>query len=222
MLSESTRRRVYESVRAEPGSASRDDVARRTGLNRRLAAFHLDRLAAAGLLTVEYARPDDRPGGPGAGRPAKRYALAPVEIDLSVPRRSYDLAARVLATGIARSPGAAVEGALAAARDEGLAAGRRSSARPRAGSSANVRRTSVRTALGELGYEPTTDSAGDTRLSNCPFRSVADVAAELICGMNRELVDGLVEGLGARPAEVVLEPQEPPACCVTVRVRDRA
>jgi predicted ArsR family transcriptional regulator len=54
----------------------RDAVAARVGVGRTLAAFHLDKLAAAGLLTISFARPPGRTG-PGAGRPAKLYRRAP-------------------------------------------------------------------------------------------------------------------------------------------------
>jgi predicted ArsR family transcriptional regulator len=41
-------------------------------VSRNLAAFHLDRMASTGLLTVEYRRLTGR-SGRGAGRPAKLY-----------------------------------------------------------------------------------------------------------------------------------------------------
>src|SRR4051794_8550834 len=99
LLAEPTRRRVYDAVRAGDGPQTRDDVATSTAINRRLAAFHLDLLADGGLLEVDYARPPGR-SGPGAGRPAKRYRPAAVEIELQVPARRYDLAARILARAV--------------------------------------------------------------------------------------------------------------------------
>jgi len=95
-LTEPTRRRVYETVRAGVGPATRDEVAAALGIGRKLAAFHLDALAVAGLLDVDYARPPGR-SGPGAGRPAKRYRAKHDDITVSVPARRYDLAARILA-----------------------------------------------------------------------------------------------------------------------------
>jgi predicted ArsR family transcriptional regulator len=67
-------------------------------------------------------------------------------------------------------------------------------------------------ALDELGYEPVDEGAPTIRLRNCPFRAVADVAPGLVCGMNRELVAGILEGAGvdgeAQPGG------EAPDCCV--------
>src|SRR3954463_9887153 len=93
LLAEPTRRRVYDAVRAADDPQTRDAVAQATGINRRLAPCRLDLLAGGGLLEVDYARPPGRTG-PGAGRPAKRYRPAPVDIELRVPAPRYDLAAR--------------------------------------------------------------------------------------------------------------------------------
>ena len=70
VLQDAVRRRLYEHVAAQTAPVGRDAAAAATGVSRRLAAFHLDRLADAGLLTVSYRRLNER-RGPGAGRPAK-------------------------------------------------------------------------------------------------------------------------------------------------------
>jgi len=70
LLTEPTRRSIYDAVRSAREPMTRDQVASATGVSRRLAAFHLDQLADAGLLSVDFARPEGRRGGPGAGRPA--------------------------------------------------------------------------------------------------------------------------------------------------------
>src|SRR3954454_24369069 len=103
LLAEPTRRRVYEAVRGARASMSRDEVAAACEISRRLAAFHLDLLADASLLTVTYARPAGRTG-PGAGRPAKRYAVTDVDLEVSVPPRRYDIPARILARAIEEAP----------------------------------------------------------------------------------------------------------------------
>src|SRR5712664_3191946 len=94
ILAEPTRRELYRIVRASDTPITRDDVAARAGIGRTLAAFHLDRLAGAGLLTVDYARSAGR-SGPGAGRPAKRYRSGEVCVDLTVPARQNAIAARI-------------------------------------------------------------------------------------------------------------------------------
>src|SRR5690348_3923495 len=104
LLAEPTRRRVYDAVRASDTPLTREEVATATDIGRRLAAFHLDLLTDAGLLTADYARPAGRTG-PGAGRPAKRYAAAAVDLELQVPARRYDVAARILAKAVDTSDG---------------------------------------------------------------------------------------------------------------------
>src|SRR5664280_3642410 len=69
-LDEPTRRGIYDHVCAHSSPVSRDEVTEALGIPRRTAAFHLDRLAELGLLSVSFARRSGR-SGPGAGRTAK-------------------------------------------------------------------------------------------------------------------------------------------------------
>lgn len=216
VLGDPNRRQIFDVVRRTRGSLSRDEVARETGINRRLTTFHLDRLADAGLLDTHYARPEGA-GGPGAGRPAKRYTAADVELDLTVPPRHYDLAARLLATAVATAPHDAAVAAETVAFDEGTRIGRlwRVTRRRRR----TVERAELVAALRDLGYEPAPRAHEGTRLCNCPFRSAADVAPDLVCRMNHALIRGLLEGMGLDPAQAILDPRPPPDCCVTIGPR---
>ena len=72
LLQEPIRRRLYEWVIDQPQPVGRDAAATAAGINRSLAAFHLDRLTEAGLLKASYRRLSGR-SGPGAGRPARVY-----------------------------------------------------------------------------------------------------------------------------------------------------
>jgi predicted ArsR family transcriptional regulator len=215
VLAEPTRRLIYGVVRRAHRPLTRDEVAEASGINRRLSTFHLDRLCDAGLLVADYARPAGTAGGPGAGRPAKRYAANEIVLDLSVPPRDYEFAARLLAQAITTDP----TDAAAASREVAHAEGQRVGAlrRPPGRSSSKRQRAAVVDALTDLGYEPSLETADRLRLRNCPFRKVADVAPALVCGMNCELVAGLLEGIGLDRARVALEPA-PPECCLTVAV----
>src|SRR4051794_13958983 len=95
-LSEPTRRRAYEAVQRARGPLSRAEVAHALDISTRLAAFHLDRLVQEGLLVAHYARPAGRPGGPGAGRPTKWYTPTADGLEVTVPPRRNDIAARIL------------------------------------------------------------------------------------------------------------------------------
>jgi len=217
VLAEPTRRRVFDAVREAREPLTRDAAAAMVGITPRLAAFHLDRLAEAGLLLVDFARPSGR-GGPGAGRPAKRYAPAPVELEVSVPPRRYNLVARILAAAIADAPRAADEGARAAARAEGRQAGAQHRGPRRQSATAAMAGTVA--ALERLGYEPVEDD-DHVRLRNCPFHDVVDVAPELVCGLNKEVVTGVLEGLDVQHRCQAHLDGVPPDCCVTVSLPRR-
>jgi predicted ArsR family transcriptional regulator len=213
VLAEPTRRQIFDAVRQAGTALTRVEVSALTGNNRRLTTFHLDRLTDAGLLVTDFARPADRPGGPGAGRPAKRYSAADVQLDISVPPRHYEFAARLLAQAITTAPTDAITGSFTLARAEGRRVGELR--RPAGRTGVSRHRAAVLAALSDLGYEPTHETPTAVRLRNCPFRSAADVAPDLVCGMNCELVGGLVEGMGHDRSAVALDPA-PPNCCLTV------
>ena len=87
-LDDPVRRRLYFMVSERGDDVGRDEAAEATGITRALAAFHLDRLVADGLLTASYRRISGR-DGPGAGRPAKLYRRSEREVAISLPHRQY-------------------------------------------------------------------------------------------------------------------------------------
>ena len=214
LLSEPHRREVYRLVRQAGRPLTRDEVAGATGINRRLATFHLDRLARAGFLVTDFARPEGR-SGPGAGRPAKRYAASDLEVEVSVPTRHYVFAARLLAQAVSDRPADAVNAAYDVAHAEGRRIGE--ARKPPAGRLAARRtRAVVIEALDDLGYEPVDDGSRSVRLRNCPFRAVADIAPGLVCGMNRELVAGVLQGVGVTGGEAQPGGRAPDCCVIVV------
>jgi predicted ArsR family transcriptional regulator len=199
-LHDPVRRSLYRFVAAQPREVGRDEAARAVGVQRGLAAFHLDKLVEAGLLEVAAVRRVSGRSGPGAGRPAKLYRRAAVDHQVSVPERTYGLAAELLAEAVDE---AGAEPALhAGARRAGARAGRQE---PAGADLVEV--------LARRGYEPWRDGTV-LRLGNCPFRDVAAGFPAVVCGMNLALLEGLLEGLGA-DATAVLDPA-PGRCCVAV------
>jgi len=204
-LGDATRRRVYEHVASQTGPVSRDAAAAATGIGRTLAAYHLDRLAAEGLLTVAYERRSGRTG-PGAGRPAKVYARAEGEIAVSLPSRDYHLAARLLADAAAADPDGTTRRTLVeAARRLGREIAREAGPAPE-----------LEALLRERGYEPYADGPGVLRLRNCPFHGVAQRQPEVICEMNLALLRGVAEALDDPALTAALEPASG-RCCVALR-----
>lgn len=217
LLNEPARRALYEFVVGRDDAVDRDEAAAAAGIGRPLAAFHLDRLAAAGLLDVEYRRRSGRTG-PGAGRPAKLYRRARgLTIELSLPARRYRLAAEILADGLDRKADAASRADVhAAARDRGAAIGASAASR-RSGSrrgrrSRRAAREELTAVLADEGFEPSDDGT-EIRLRNCPFDALVTDHRGLTCSMNLALLDGLVDGLGDSGLQAVSRPVEG-LCCV--------
>ncbi|HEY3522402.1 MAG TPA: hypothetical protein VGK63_01760 [Candidatus Limnocylindrales bacterium] len=217
LLADPVRRRLYEHVAAADEPVDRDTAAAGVGIGRPLAAFHLDRLAAAGLLAVEYRRRTGR-SGPGAGRPAKFYRLAnPDGVQVSVPRRRYVVPAQLFAEALEREP---TGGAIDALHDVAARHGRElaHAARERvdaAGESPN--RETLLSVLADEGFGPREEGTS-IRLRNCPFDALVGEHRQLTCGANlaalRALGDGIPEaGLTAEPDDV------PGECCVCFRTR---
>ena len=215
LLDEPVRRAAYEWVVGAGRAVGRDEVAAGVGASRALAAFHLDRLARAGLLEVEYRRLSGR-SGPGAGRPAKLYRRGSAEVAISLPERRYDVPAQLFATALEAASGPVPSETLrAAAHNLGEAAG--GAARKTAGPRPSRRRLrgALSEALVERGYEPFETASGEIRFRNCPFHALVGDHRDLVCGTNLALADGLIEGLGDDQLRARLDPQ-PGQCCVAI------
>lgn len=215
-LADPIRRALYRYVAGEPAPVSRERAAAGVGVAHHIAKFHLDKLEEEGLLESEYSRPPGR-GGPGAGRPAKLYRRAPGDIAVSLPERRYDVAGHVLAEAITNAGQAGVPLADALSTSA-RAAGRQLAA----GVTHPVRDDAARCgplpaiveALAGNGYDPRL-TAGCVTLANCPFHSLAETYPALVCGMNLDLIGGLLEGLPAENVHARLAPA-PGRCCVTI------
>lgn len=204
-LAEPVRRALYEYVVAQPAPVGREQAAVAVGVPGHKANFHLDRLVEEGLLEVEFRRLSGR-SGPGAGRPSKLYRRSDREWSVSLPPRRYDLVGHILATAVGRAQREQV--ALDVVLDEvataeGVAVGRDAQPSP------------LPEVLARQGYEPRT-SDGVLVLANCPFDSLAHDHTELVCGLNRTFVQGVVDGLERDDLTACLEPEQG-LCCVKVR-----
>lgn len=213
-LAEPRRRAVFDAVVDSATPVTRDEVAAACGISRELAAFHLDKLHDVGLVSVDFARPEGR-SGPGAGRPAKRYRRADVEVTVQVPPREYELAARILVAAAQATAGdKGLPSAVAtAARDEGERIGRLRRSR-RLGVAATLQ--TAREVLAALGYQPR-DDEGTVRLSNCPFHALAQTDRALVCGLNVAFIDGILAGLDGAPTVTADLDPGVEGCCVALR-----
>lgn len=215
-LNDPVRRALYQVVVGSPDPVSREQAATAAGVQKALAAFHLDKLASEGLLEVEFKRLTGRTG-PGAGRPAKLYRRSDREVGVSLPPREYDLAGRLLAAAIegAESGGRSVRAELervssAFGREMAAEALPRLGGRP----SRAKRRAALVEVLRRHGFEPR-EVGREVVLANCPFHALAQQHTDLVCGMNLHLLAGVRSGLdlGDGALQPRLEP-EPGRCCV--------
>lgn len=199
-LADPSRRRLYDYIALSGRAVGRDEGSAAAGISRSLAAYHLDRLASAGLLATSYARPAGR-GGPGAGRPAKLYRRADRDFVIHTPSRDYALLAEIFLRADEDDP-AARDAIERAARAHGRELGR------------EERPADVAEILRLRGYEPF-DDEGTIRFRNCPFHALAQTHRTLVCPLNLALVQGLLAGAGAARMRASLEPDRA-GCCVAV------
>jgi predicted ArsR family transcriptional regulator len=212
-LADDLRHGMYAFIRRAGRPVTRDEAAEAAGISRKLAAFHLDKLVATGLLKTSYGRPG---GLRRVGRAPKVYEPADLEVQVSIPPRDLGVLAEILLEAVLTSTGqtgardAALD--LAAGRGRLLGAAERGKARPgRLGAERAL--TIAGAFLERSGYEPARAAPGRLLLRNCPFRPLTARAPELVCGINHALLCGFIEGLRARSVAANLRPQ-PGACCV--------
>lgn len=205
LLAEPVRRRLYDFVAGQHAPVTREEAASATDTSRNLAAYHLDKLAEAGLLDISYARKRGRTG-PGSGRPAKRYARSGRELTVSFPPRNYSLLAQILADA-ADAPGITDAGPLRASLARSA---------ENAGRALGARAHDLPAALSAAGYEPAVTGDGDVVLHNCPFHSIAQDHVELVCALNHATIRGALTGAGDDPDRAELSPC-PGRCCVVIR-----
>jgi predicted ArsR family transcriptional regulator len=220
ILADDLRRRMYAFIRRADGPVTRDEVAAEFGISHKLAAFHLDKMAAAGLLRTSFTRPG---GLRRVGRTPKRYEPAELDVQVSIPAREHTLLADILLSGVlAASDDSAAQAALRMAGQRGRELGLAERAATRPGQLGAERALTLASGfLERSGFEPVRAAPTLVRLRNCPFHPFTDQARELICGINQAFLAGFLDGLGAVSATAVLDPS-PGHCCVELRAASAA
>ncbi|ETK37962.1 helix-turn-helix transcriptional regulator [Microbispora sp. ATCC PTA-5024] len=197
VLADPVRRELYRFVASQGRDVGRNEAAEAAGVQRTLAAFHLDKLVGAGLLEAGFRRLTDRTG-PGSGRPAKVYRRAAGERAVSLPPRDYRTPALVLAEVVG----------LLGGDEQAEAAARRAGERMAAGTEG----ADLVEVLDARGYEPY-EEGGRIRLRNCPFHLLAEEHPLLVCSMNLAMCEGLLAARDERGVTAALDPR-PGECCV--------
>ena len=216
VLQDDLRYGMYEFIRTARRPVTREQAADAVGISRKLAAFHLDKLAAAGLLRTGF-----QPAGGlrKVGRAPKVYVAVDADIHVSIPQRQHDVLASILVDAVlAAEPGeTAQQAATRVAHDRGRRIAESERRQLRSGRLGAERALTLSEGvLARHGYEPDRVASGCVRLRNCPFHPVASQSPELVCGLNRSFLAGFLDGLDARNVEAVLEPRTG-ECCVELR-----
>jgi predicted ArsR family transcriptional regulator len=156
-------------ARAQPQPVTADEVAAAQRIHRNVARGRLERLAEAGLLIASFERRTGRTG-PGAGRPAKTYRVAPELTAIEFPKRRYE---QLISLVVDALPG---RGRRERLHEIGIAFGRDLAREARLRSAKTVRTALGRlcSALGSLGYQASiAEMSGERAVittATCPLR----------------------------------------------------
>ena len=193
-LGDPTRRSIYLTVRESADPVTAAQIAAEFDIHANVARHHLDRLADEGYLEITRKRPEGK-NGPGAGRPAKCYTSTDKEIELQFPARRYDLLADLLIRVVQKlEPERAPEIAAEVGREYGMElAG--TLQLPDAASFDSVLAV-VQQAMVDVGFAVDTNTGNRQLLmSHCPFGRTAFDHPEVVCSLDRGIVNGLMEAL---------------------------
>jgi predicted ArsR family transcriptional regulator len=187
-------------ARAQERPVTADDVAAAHDVHRNVARARLERLVEAGLLEAGFERRTGRTG-PGAGRPAKTYAVPPELEPIEFPARRYDDLLALLVDAL--PPKNRAE----RLHEVGVTFGRELAEAAQLRPSRSLRTGFERmcSAVRKLGYQASLQEVGRDRAviatPTCPLRPLVatnPAAAEIDRGMWAGLADCALEGVAVR------------------------
>lgn len=190
-------------ARASERPVTADELAAGHEVHRNVARARLERLVDAGLLEPGYERRTGRTG-PGAGRPAKTYAVVPELAAIQFPERGYETLVGLLIDAVP------ARGRAAALRRVGEAFGNElaDKIRLRRRTSIAAGASAMCAAVRALGYQATVEEvAGDRAViatPTCPLRPLVRArgdAADVDRGMWAALAARAVTGIEVEEVE---------------------
>lgn len=190
-------REALRFARAQARPVTADELAAGRGMHRNVARSRLERLVEAGLLESGYERRSGR-SGPGAGRPAKTYAVTPELEAIEFPKRRYEALLGLLIDALPQDGRPESLHAVGAAFGADLAR----AARLRPARSLRSGIEAVCGAVRRLGYQAVVEEVAASRAviatPTCPLRPLVrdrPDAAEIDRGMWAGLAAHAVSGL---------------------------
>lgn len=196
---DSTRRKIFLYLRENPG-ATAAELAAHCEVHANVVRHHLERLAECGYVTFDNVRKTT------VGRPAKGYRVVDDSAVLDGPVRRDALLVALLEKAL---DSLGPEAADRLAHDVGLEYGRTLVAAVGAHDSARSLReamTSIAgllTAHGFVAHADLDEERPSVTSENCPFGAAAR-EHPVLCAMDRGMIAGMLEGLGAERVEVTL------------------
>jgi predicted ArsR family transcriptional regulator len=188
-IGDEAHRKTLLFARSRPRPVTADEVAAAHKIHRNVARARLERLAGAGLVIASFERRTGRVG-PGSGRPAKTYRVAPELAAIEFPEHRYERLIRLVADAL---PERGRQGQLRAA---GIEFGRELAhdARLRPVRSLGVAVSHVCVTLGRLGFQA---SVADVTAERAVVTSATCPLRPLVCEDSRlaELDRGMWSGL---------------------------
>jgi predicted ArsR family transcriptional regulator len=200
-----TRARVLALLQDAGEALTAAEVGERLGMHANSARFHLDALAAGGLVLREAEARTSR------GRPRMLYAAG--SPSPFVARRRYRLLAEMLASFVHEQ----VPDAAAAAEEAGRRMAVPLAAAGPAGPADESDFEALVATLDEVGFDSHVVEDEDSlrvEISHCPFLEVADVHRDVVCAMHLGLLRGVLEQRDTAVEVRDLQPLVEPSRCV--------
>jgi predicted ArsR family transcriptional regulator len=189
VLADDTRYRLYRFLRLSGRPVSIRELSTRLSLHPNTLRSHLRRLEEVGLVQSEVRR-----GAASVGRPQTMYTVGDGDVG---GRRDYRLLAEILAN--VASGRRARERAEALASEWGRYLVGRGEPRPGVRRAAGRNLAVLQGAMARAGFDPRFRRAagGDVEISmrDCPFRDLLEDHRELVCGVHRGLLEGMLSAL---------------------------
>lgn len=196
---DNTRRKIYLYLRENPGTTA-TELSKHCDVHANVVRHHLERLTEGGYVTFDNVRKTT------VGRPAKAYRVVDDSLVMDGSMRRDALLVALLEMALERLGPEASE---AMAHDVGVAYGR--TLAESVGTSDSTR--TLKTAMGSIAGLLTAhgfaaraeenDSEQSVVADNCPFGTAAQ-HHPVLCAVDRGLIAGMLDGLGAERTKVTL------------------
>ncbi len=196
---DNTRRKIYLYLRENPG-ATAGELARHSDVHANVVRHHLERLTEGGYVTFDNVRKTT------VGRPAKGYRVVDHSLVMDGSMRRDALLVALLEMALERL---GPEAAEAMAHDVGVEYGRALGAAvvptdtTRSVKTAMASIAGLLTAHGFAARVEENNAEQSVVSDNCPFGSAA-THHPVLCAVDRGLIAGMLEGLGAERTLVTL------------------